>query len=187
MKLGLISTLYKHHQLKLLANHAYLYFLNLLHILLDLLPFFVRGLVWRLLLRRLGRGSYLDVRVYFKFPWLVEIGSHVSINRGVEFYPDFFGKHRIRIGDNVRIAPNVRFHAGGHETDDPRYRHTGADIDVESDTWIGADAIVLPGAHIGYGCVVGAGSVVTGSIPDGSIAAGVPAKVIRARILADDH
>lgn len=176
--------LFSNHQFKLVANHTWLYFLHLFHIVLDLLPFFIRWPILRLILGRLGRGTYFDFHVYFKFPWLVEIGSHVSVNRGVEFYPDFFGSNRIRIGDNVRIAPNVRFHAGGHDIADMEYRHAGGDITVGDNSWIGAGAIVLPGVCIGRGCVIGAGSVVNKDIPDNSVAAGVPAKVIRTRGLA---
>ncbi|MGA7304152.1 MAG: acyltransferase [Rhodothermales bacterium] len=178
--------LFSNHQLKLLANHTYLYFLHLLHVLLDLLPFFIRGWILRALLKKFGKGTYCDVHVYFKFPWLVEIGSGTSINRGVEFYPDYFGNHHIVIGDNCRIAPNVRFHAGGHDTDGTDYKHTGGDISIGSDTWIGASAIILPGVRIGSGCIIGAGSVVTRDIEDWTIVAGVPAKLVRKRQPADD-
>jgi acetyltransferase-like isoleucine patch superfamily enzyme len=58
---------------------------------------------------------------------------------------------------------------------------TTAPITIEEDVWFGFDAIVLPGAVIRKGCVIGAGSVVTDEIPEYSIAAGVPARVIGSR------
>ena len=57
---------------------------------------------------------------------------------------------------------------------------------VEDDVWIGAGVIVLKGVTIGSGSIVAAGAVVTKSIPPFSIAAGVPAKVIRQRFTEDE-
>ncbi|MEM5776015.1 MAG: DapH/DapD/GlmU-related protein, partial [Anaerolineaceae bacterium] len=55
-----------------------------------------------------------------------------------------------------------------------------APVVIEDMVFIGTNSLVLKGAHIGRGSVIGAGSVVTGEIPAGVIAAGNPARVIRA-------
>ena len=162
-------------------NNAYVYAVHLLHLLLDIAPWFVRNGIWRLLLAECGRGVFFDHRVYIKFPWLVSIGSDVSINRGAEFYSGMREGSRIRIGSNVRIAPNVRFHAAGHDPDHPELADNGADIVVEDGAWIGAGALVLQGVRIGRGTVVAAGSVVTRDLPPNVIAGGIPARVLRAR------
>lgn len=60
------------------------------------------------------------------------------------------------------------------------------DIVVDEDCWIGARSILLRGAHIGRGCIIGAGSVVRGSIPPYSIAAGNPAKIVGFRFKPDE-
>ena len=57
----------------------------------------------------------------------------------------------------------------------------GPDTVVGHDVWIGQQAIVLPGARIGNGVIVGSGSVVRGDVPDYSIVAGNPAQVVRQR------
>lgn len=54
-------------------------------------------------------------------------------------------------------------------------------VKIENDVWIGRNAIILAGCHIGNGAIVGAGAVVTKDIPDYAIVVGVPAKVIRYR------
>ena len=59
--------------------------------------------------------------------------------------------------------------------------HTKGDIVVGDDAWLGFGVIVLDGVRIGKGAVVGAGSVVSDDIPDGSIAVGVPARVVKMR------
>ena len=55
------------------------------------------------------------------------------------------------------------------------------DITIGRNTWIGARVIVVAGVSIGDGCIVGAGSVVTQSIPPDSVAVGVPARVVKKR------
>jgi acetyltransferase-like isoleucine patch superfamily enzyme len=55
------------------------------------------------------------------------------------------------------------------------------DIVLEDDVWLGANVVVLDGVTIGRGAIVGAGAVVTQSIPPYAIAGGVPARVIRYR------
>ena len=166
---------------KRIANHAYVYAIQLLHLALDLCPWFVRNAAWRLLLAECGAGVFFDHRVYIKFPRLVSFGHDVSVNRGAEFYCGLRERSRIRIGSNVRIAPNVRMHAAGHDPDHAGFADTGADIVVEDDCWIGAGALVLQGVRIGRGAVVAAGSVVNRDVPPNSIVGGVPARVLRMR------
>ena len=58
---------------------------------------------------------------------------------------------------------------------------TKGGIVIGDDAWLGVGVIVLDGVKIGKGAVVGAGSVVTRDIPDGAIATGVPARVVKMR------
>lgn len=171
--------LFKNHQAKLIANNLYVYAIHLYYVLLNILPGFMRVLLLRPLLRRCGRRVYIDHNVYIKFPWLVEIGNTVSINRGVEIYNDFFSKSLVKIGSGVRIAPHVSIHAAGHELASGEFLNTGGDIVIEDDVWIGAGATILEGIVIGKGSVVAAGSVVSKSVPPDTIVGGVPATIIK--------
>jgi len=175
------SFLYSNQVPKLIVNHFYVYFIHMFHLFLNLMPGFLRNMGFRLLLGSTGRHVFIDYGVYMKFPWLVSIGDRVSINRGVEFYSDYFGKHGIVIGSDVRIAPNVCFHAAGHNIASLDYSHSGGQITVGNEVWIGAGVIVLPGVTIGDRSVIGAGSVVTMDIPHDSVAAGAPARVVKKR------
>ncbi|NYF58221.1 DapH/DapD/GlmU-related protein [Micromonospora purpureochromogenes] len=89
----------------------------------------------------------------------------------------------VSLGDNVYITAGVQFvtHDGGTlilRRDDPDLEWT-APITVGDDVYIGVRSIILPGVTIGDRCIIGAGSVVAKDVPANSVAAGVPARVIR--------
>ena len=90
------------------------------------------------------------------------------------------------IGSGVRIAPMVTIISGNHVFSDPDRWICDQGIEsktvrIEDDVWIAAGARIMAGATIGTGSVVAAGAVVTKDIPPFSIAAGVPARVIKSR------
>lgn len=97
------------------------------------------------------------------------------------------GAGNVVAGDYVRIAPNCTLVGGTKEIrdrtmfikDQPESDERG--IQIEDDVLIGAGSVVLPGTSIGRGAVIGAGSVVSGSIPEYAIVAGAPAKTIGRR------
>jgi acetyltransferase-like isoleucine patch superfamily enzyme len=90
------------------------------------------------------------------------------------------------IGKDVIMGQRVSFHAENHIFDriDIPIRTQGVTrkgISIEDDCWIGANVTFLDGAYVGQGCVIGAGAVVSGSIPPYSVAVGIPARVIKSR------
>jgi acetyltransferase-like isoleucine patch superfamily enzyme len=92
----------------------------------------------------------------------------------------------IRIGNNVLIGQNVNLHSENHIFADEGHliREQGVSyqgIVIEDDVWIGSKVTIVDGVQVGRGSIVGAGSVVTKSIPPYSIVVGVPAKVIGSR------
>lgn len=97
----------------------------------------------------------------------------------------------IVIGDNTLIASRVFIsdhnhgdyksnnHQSSPESIPSKRPLSSAPIIIGKNVWIGENVSILPGVIIGNGSIIGAGSIVTTSIPDNSIAAGVPAKVIK--------
>ncbi len=98
----------------------------------------------------------------------------------------------IRIGNKVVFGPEVTIRGGNHRTDlVGRFMFDVTEAEkrpvddlgvvVEDDVWIGTRAVIVHGVTIGRGAVVGAGAVVTRSVPPYAITGGVPARVIRFR------
>lgn len=89
----------------------------------------------------------------------------------------------IKIGDDVMIGPNVSLFSVGHDPDlsgaESRASRIHGSILIETGVWIGGGSILLPGVTIGRNSVIGAGSLVTKSIPPDVIAGGNPCRVIR--------
>lgn len=87
----------------------------------------------------------------------------------------------VHIGENTFIAPGVCISCAGHaiHQEERTTIVTSKPIHIGKNVWIGANATVLGGVHIGDGSVIGAGSVVTSDIPENVIAVGAPCKVLR--------
>lgn len=92
----------------------------------------------------------------------------------------------IEIGIGVEIAPNCAFYSYNHGFAPDKTIHeqpleTRGGIYIGDHSWLGVGVTVLSGVRIGKGAVIGAGSIVTHDIPDGAVAAGVPARVNKMR------
>src|ERR1019366_751495 len=107
---------------------------------------------------------------------VVRIGSRCLIGRGSHIV----GHWSIEIGDDIQTGPYLYVTDQNHPHQPiGRQWRVEASVRIGSGSWLGANVIVLPGAHIGENCVVAAGAVVRGTFPDRCVIAGGPAKVIR--------
>ena len=108
---------------------------------------------------KIGKGCFIGTKNFPSEPYLIEIG------------------------DNCRIAGETSFFTHGgiwslrKIYDDPNLDHFGK-IKVGNNSYIGERCMIMPGVTIGERCIVGGGSVVTKSVPDGCMVAGNPAKFI---------
>lgn len=132
----------------------------------------------------LGQGTGIAPNVSFRNGERIRMGRGCHIGERCYLWAgDSTG--RIVLGDFVSLAPGVfvtasdyRFEAGKPFRQQPKNER---DIRIGNDVWLGAGVVVTAGVTIGDGCIVGAGAVVTRDLPAGSIAAGVPARVIGKR------
>ena len=118
---------------------------------------------------RIGRECNVCNNVFIEND--VIVGDRVTIKCGVQLWDG------IRVGDDVFIGPNATF------TNDryPRSKHhlsSYPETRIEDGASIGANATVLPGITIGQGAMVGAGSVVTHSVPSHAVVVGNPARIV---------
>ena len=135
-----------------------------------------------------GAGCKLEDDIFFKYDgyWLpgpsIVIRDRVFIGRGCEFNI----RRGIEIGHDSLIASGCKFIDHDHEMTvgaGPMHSLSCPDaaIVLEEDVWLGVNVVVLKGVRIGQGAVVGAGAVVTKSIPAYEIWAGIPARKIGER------
>ena len=112
---------------------------------------------------------------------------HAGFGSNVHIGDDFFGNVNltfvddvdIRIGHGVLIAPSVTLTTTGHPVHPDRrvdFGRFSEPIVIEDKVWIGSNVVVLPGVRIGYGSVIGAGSVVRHDIPPMVVAVGTPCR-----------
>jgi serine acetyltransferase len=111
---------------------------------------------------------------------VLRVGDRCVIGRGSHIV----AHQSIVIGDDVYTGPYVYITDQNHGYSDPdipigRQWPSNTAVSIGPGSWLGAGAVVLPGACIGRNVVVAAGSVVRGQVPDRCVVAGVPARVVR--------
>lgn len=128
-------------------------------------------------------------------PFFCDYGKHIFLGNNViiNINCTFVDCNKITIGNNVLIASHVQIYTATHpvnpeerlvsdwqeNSEIPYFRTYALAVNIEDNVWIGGGVIILPGVTIGKNSVIGAGSVVTKSIPENSVAFGNPCRVVR--------
>lgn len=116
----------------------------------------------------------------------VSIGERTTVGEQSLIYASC----NISIGNDVMIGPRLYVVDTQHGTElglkMNLQKNRENPVIIGDDCWIGANVTILPGVKLGNGCVVGAGSVVLKDVPDYTVVAGVPARVIRKRVEAEN-
>ena len=125
------------------------------------------------------KGAFSIIAPFWcDYGYNIEIGENFYINHNCII----LDAAKVIFGDNVFIGPHCGFYTAGHPLDAER-RDRGLEyaysIMVGDHVWIGGGVQILPGVTIGDNSVIGAGSVVTKSIPSGVVAVGNPCRVLR--------
>lgn len=139
----------------------------------------VRQICGKMILRQCGSNVNIEKGAHFSHE--VSLGDNSGIGINAQIAP------HVTIGNDVMMGPECMIYTTNHgmeRTDIPMWRQSSSKpepVIIGNDVWIGSRVIILPGVHIGDGCVIGAGSVVTKSFEPYSVIAGNPAKLIRTR------
>ena len=132
----------------------------------------------REILGKCGRVINVEPPFHFDYGRNIEVGDYFFANYNLTVLD--VGK--VVIGNHVMLAPNVSIYTAGHPIH-PLSRNSGYEygisIVIGDNVWIRGSAVLNPGIHIGNNVVIGSGSVVTKDIPENSIAAGNPCRVLR--------
>jgi acetyltransferase-like isoleucine patch superfamily enzyme len=138
----------------------------------------LRGALARPFLGQCGQDLRLGRDLTFYNPRQIHLGSHVYIARGCWFSTGA----PIVIGDEVLFGPYCLVSSQNHAKSGGSYRFGNPvekEITVGSGSWIAGHVTLTAGCQVGKGCLVGAGSVVSGNLADGCLAGGIPARVIK--------
>jgi maltose O-acetyltransferase len=121
--------------------------------------------------------------VWMQPPFYCDYGTNIELGERVFFNFNciVLDVCRVRIGSFTLFGPAVQIYTAMHplNAEQRRREEFGKPIDIGSDVWVGGGAMILPGVTIGSRAVIGAGSVVTRDVPEGTFAAGNPCRVIR--------
>lgn len=125
-----------------------------------------------------GDSVWMQPPFYCDYGTNIELGERVFFN----FNCVVLDVCRVRIGSFTLFGPGAQVLTPMHPLDarERRGREFGKPVDIGSDVWVGAGALILPGVRVGSRSVIGAGSVVTRDVPENVFAAGNPCRVIRA-------
>jgi putative colanic acid biosynthesis acetyltransferase WcaF len=119
-------------------------------------------------------------RVNIKYPWRLSVGANSWIGEGswIDNLVD------VTIGANVCISQGAYLLTGNHDYKDPRFGFKGAPISLEDGSWVGAFAVVCPGAQLARNSIVTVGSVLRGGTTPNGVYSGNPATRVRERVIA---
>lgn len=169
-------------------------------------------IVWAAQLLNFTRRASSRVQMYFYRTLFAKCGSCVVFDPSSSFFSYsniylgdkvYIGGQAwfscaygvISIGSYVMFGPGVKILGGNHNfsnvglpmyEDDDKSFGDDPGVSIGSDVWVGANAIILPGVRVGDGSIIAAGAVVNRDVPAFSIVAGIPAKVVKMRLSAEE-
>lgn len=132
------------------------------------------------LFKKIGKNVNIERLAFFRSGGNIEIDDNSGLGINCNISHAKIGKNVMMGSDFLYIARNHAFDRRDIPMMEQSFTPT-KEIVIGDDVWIGARVIILPGISVGKGAIIGAGSVVTKNVPEFSVVAGNPAKIIRYR------
>ncbi len=128
----------------------------------------------------INRGVYWPIHHSSIVSYANRVQIGIETNPGLNPGCYIHGVNRIYIGDYTQFGPNVGLMSGNHDLYDFRKQSESKPIKIGKHCWIGMNVVIMPGVELGDFTIVGAGSIVTKSFPEGKcVIVGNPAKKIK--------
>lgn len=130
----------------------------------------------------MGLGAKIGKKVVIHYKTEIRSPQQLILGKGTIIGDNAILDARcgLTIGRNVNLSSNVSIYTLQHDHRDPLFRcnekQKKMSVEIDDRAWIGSNAIILPGVHIGEGAVCCAGCVVTKDVPPYTVVAGIPAK-----------
>lgn len=174
--------------MKLICTLFYKLLLSIPYILDKMIAPVIKGMM-----KKCGKNVYIrPLSSDFKGLKNLSIGDNTSIPKHSTFYCT---EADLTIGNHVIFGPRPTIITGNHRINEigkfiteshEKQTMDDAPVIIEDDVWCGANVIILKGVTIGRGSIIGAGAIVTKSVPPYSIVGGIPAKFIRYRFTIEE-
>ena len=130
---------------------------------------------------KVGKGVHVYPGVKIWAPWNLILDDECGIASGVELY----SQGVITVGKRAVISQGSYICTGTHDYNDKGFPLYTLPITIGDHAWVAAGVFIHPGVTIGNGCVIGARSVVTKDMPEWTVCAGFPCKVLKERVIFD--
>jgi putative colanic acid biosynthesis acetyltransferase WcaF len=134
-----------------------------------------RSCLLRLFGGRIEKRCHIYAKAKIWAPWNLDCRARACIADDAEIY----NPASVLLEEGAIISQGAFLCTASHDYANPEFPLVHAPIQIGRKAWVAARAIILPGIKIGEGCIVGAGSVVTKSLPPNTVCGGNPARVIK--------
>ena len=139
----------------------------------------IRKAVYSAFGMKIGKRTRIDQRVYIFSPWRITVGDNTRINA----FSILDGRGQLTIGSNVSVSMRAVIYTASHKSNSDRFEAYTRHTVLKDCSWIGVNAVILPGTIIENRVIVAANSVLKGETKDGHIYCGNPAVLFRRREL----
>lgn len=139
----------------------------------------LRIAVLRAMGAQIGEHCLVQQRVDILIPWNLVMGDRVALARDT----CILNFTTVTIHSMTVISQNSHLCTGTHDYTHPHFPLVYHPIVIESESWVASGSFIAPGVTLGRGCVIGANSVVTKSMPEWMVCAGIPCKPLKQRVI----
>ncbi|MEZ9902147.1 WcaF family extracellular polysaccharide biosynthesis acetyltransferase [Vibrio breoganii] len=142
-------------------------------------PSAIKVLILKLFGANIGDGVVIKPSVNIKYPWKLSVGDHSWVGEGV--WIDNLST--VNIGDNCCLSQGCYLLTGNHDFTSSTFELMISEINIVSEAWVGAKAVVCPGVTLHRASILTVGSIATKNLSQYGIYQGNPAKKIKKRII----